>query len=290
MLLKEWAKWQQAQGLAQRTINERADTVRRFLAEMGTTPLTAEPNHIIDFCGRRHLSQSTKATYHTSLRNFFSWLVITDKLDSNPCDKTPSPKRPKSNPRPVTSAHIDRLLTTALRRRTRMMVLLASYAGLRVHEIAKFHGSDYDRVGERLIVRGKGSKIREIPVHLTIAEYANLFPINDYWFPAYASQTTATHIRSESVSQAISKSMSKAGFKATAHQLRHWFATELLHQGVDIRVVQELLGHDQLSTTQIYTQVSHAQLVAAVRTLPIERTVQTLTTTSAINSFERAIA
>lgn len=171
-----------------------------------------------------------------------------------------------------------------------MMVLLASYAGLRVHEIAKFHGSGYDYIGERLIVRGKGSKIREVPVHHLIAEFAVQFPKNDYWFPAYSAQTDAQHIRSEAVSQALSKLMSKAGFKATAHQLRHWFATELLHQGVDIRIVQELLGHEQLSTTQIYTQVSHAQLVAAVKTLPTNQNVTSIAIAPAHATFERAIA
>jgi len=267
--LDDWKHWQTAQGLADRTIKDRRATMLHLAAHAGVPVLHITPEHIIDYLGRRSLSPSSKASYHATIRAFYKWAVKTGRLDSNPADSTPSPRRPKGVPRPVRTAHLSALLRVANRRRTKAMIILAAYAGLRVHEVAKFRGDDLDRIGEVITVTGKGGKTAMIPAHPVIMELAHHMPRRDYWFPAYASQTDAPHITGKQVSYAIGYAMKRAGFDGTAHQLRHWYASTLLDEGVDVRIVKEMMRHESLASTEIYTRVSMKKMFEGIEHLPL---------------------
>lgn len=267
-ILDAWKRWQTAQGLAARTIKDRRDVLTHLASVSGAPLLEVTPDQIIDYVGRPALSQSSRASYHASIRAFYKWAVITGKLTESPAASTPSPRRPKGLPRPIQTAHLSVLLAAANRKRTRAMIILAAYAGLRVHEVAKFRGDDLDRISGIITVTGKGGKTAMIPAHQEILELADSFPQRGYWFPAYGTQTNSPHITSTQVSRAISNTMRRAGFAGKAHQLRHWYATTLLDEGVDVRVVKDLMRHESLLSTEIYTQVSMKRLYAGITALP----------------------
>lgn len=144
------------------------------------------------------------------------------------------------------------------------MVLLAALAGLRVHEIAKVRGDDFDLERGTLTVVGKGNKRATIPLHPILLDLVPTMPAG-YWFTHWESPDEP--IAGKSCGQAISRAMARAGVAATAHQLRHWYGTSLLESGADLRTVQELMRHESLATTQVYTRVTSERRRAAIHAL-----------------------
>ncbi|PQZ91709.1 integrase [Arthrobacter sp. MYb227] len=187
--------------------------------------------------------------------------------DDDPTLKVPSPKRPKSVPRPISTEQLMETLKYANRKRTRMMILLAAFAGLRVHEIAKIRGEDIDRYGATLTVNGKGGKTAVLPLHDVLLTECQEWPTFGYWFPNY--EKDGGPVIPKAVGAAIQRTMERAKIHGTAHQLRHWYATTLLESGVDVRIVQELLRHESLATTQIYTKVSDKQRRLGMNSLQV---------------------
>lgn len=260
-----WRMWQEAANLSERTITERDRVIRQLLTFAGRGPLDLQPQDIINFLTRPGTNKTTRASYHASIRAYCAWLQATDQRADDPSRRTPTPKRPKSVPRPIEEAQLDAILARVNRRRTRMMILLHTYAGLRVHEIAKIRGEDIDHASGSIYVTGKGNKSAVLPMHERIrAESAN-FPARGWWFPAY--DDGGGHIGPQAVGYAISRTMSRAGVHATAHQLRHWYGTTLVRRGTDLRTVQELMRHESLATTALYTEVSSHQRRAGIDTL-----------------------
>ena len=256
--LAQWRAWQTAQGLSHRTIDERERFISSFLTEVNTDPLGILPQHIIAYMGRPSLGRSGRATYHSHLRAYSRWLIRTKQRADDPTMETPTPRHPKGLPRPVTRTNLTDTLLAADRPRTRMMILLASLQGLRIHEIAKIRGEDIDMDGLNMTVTGKGNKTAYLPLHETVALFAVNFPRYGYWFPSGDGC-----VQSKSVGITITRTMRRAGVRGTPHMLRHFFASSLVQNGVDLRTIQQLLRHESLATTQIYTQVTdHARRTA----------------------------
>ena len=260
MLLDEWRLWMTAQGLSQRTITERTSTIRSMLTGAESNAAMLTPEQIQTYLARP-MSAATRATYHASIRAYCAWMQRTGIRPDNPADQTPRPRRPKSRPRPVSQSQLDALLRAANRRRTKSYILLAALAGLRVHEIAKIRGEDIDPYTGVLTVIGKGGKVAAIPLHDDILADAKGQPRAGYWFPAY---TREGHVSSRAVSAAIHGAMTRAGFQGKPHQLRHFYGTELVRAGVNLRVVQELMRHDSPASTAIYTDVDYDQMRAGI--------------------------
>lgn len=267
-VLDLWRAWQQAQGLAARTIDERAAAVR--LLARGRAPLELTTLDVVAFIGRAGLAASTRASYHERIRAFYRWAVKVGLRADDPTDGVPVPRRPAGIPRPVHDHELHALLAACTRRRTRTMVLLGALAGLRVHEIAKVHGADVDLVTGSITVTGKGGSTQLVPLHTELLKEAQRYPRDGYWFPSYSAQGPARpHIARQAVGEAIARTMKRAGIRATPHQLRHWYGSSLLEQGVDVRVVQELMRHRSLQSTQIYTRVSDRTRQAAIAVLAL---------------------
>jgi site-specific recombinase XerD len=258
-VLADWRAWQEAQGLSERTIEDRAAVVRRYATFSGETPLDFTAGKITRYVGRPGLKPRTRWLYRQHLQAYSDFLVRTHARDSSPLVDVPEVRKPVSTPRPVETAELAAVLER-VQGPARMMVLLASYAGLRVHEIAKFRGRDLDRRARTITVLGKGGKDAVLPAHDAIIAEAEHYPEVDWWFPADGGGPVSR----QGVAQAITRAMRAAGVHATAHQLRHWYATALLESGVDVRVVMELLRHSSLQSTQIYTRVSAVQRTAAI--------------------------
>ena len=273
--LAEWTNWMRAQGQSDKTVAARVRRIELFAETVGD-PVTAGMDEVVSYmASMRHISPSTRATYFSHLRAWFAWMVKTGKREDDPTARVPAPKSPTRRPRPVSDEQLSLILATPMHRRTRMMVLLAAFQGLRAHEIAKMRGEDIDLTANELRVIGKGKVDRTLPLHPLVAEYAETFPSRGYWFEAQGKGNKGGHIHSRSVSDAVGDVLRRAGVPTgAAHRLRHTYATRLVKAGQNLRVIQELLRHASLQTTQIYTGVTFDQQRQALATLGMPDTAE----------------
>lgn len=263
-LIEEWVLWQLSARRSLKTVHERARVIQQFVTETAVGPLSAQAMDIVRWtAGHDEWSLSTAATYHSYLCSWHKWLCLTDKREDNPMRKLTAPRRPERAPRPITDAELAALLRMRMHHRTRVMVMLAALAGLRVGEIAKVKGDDIDLGGRRIYVVGKGKKRAWVPLHPMLADTATTMPARDWWFPGN-NRRPGSHVHGKSVSDIIGQAMRRAHIVGTPHSLRHWYATTLLDDGADLRTVQELLRHTSVQTTQVYTRVPDSRRVLAV--------------------------
>jgi integrase/recombinase XerD len=254
-LLQEWMLWQNAARLSDTTISERVRVIAQFSVESPTGGALATPIDVVRWMAKHtEWSASTAATYHSYLRAWFNWLSVMDYRADNPMIKIAAPRYPERVPRPVSDDDLIQMLTTPMHHRTRVMILLAALAGLRVSEIARVRGDDVDVKVPRMYVVGKGGKRAWLPLHQLLVDAALTMPQRGWWFPAN-KRRPGDHVLGKSVSDIIGQAMRRAAVRGTPHCLRHWYGTTLLDDGADLRVVQELLRHRSLATTQIYTKV-----------------------------------
>jgi integrase/recombinase XerD len=267
-LLAKWARWMRAEGLAERTVSERPRVVARAASATGCCPTAFTDEALVEYLADLPTA-ATKQTYFGALRAWHRWLVARGIRQDDPMDALRRPRAPRRDARPVATGHLQLLLESGIRRRTRTAVLLCSYQGLRVHEAAKVRGEDVDLVGGRLRVVGKGGVDKWVALHPLVAAEAQSYPRRGYWFPSPTRPNRP--VRRESLSAVISRAMARAGVPGTAHSLRHWFGTELLNGGANSRQTQELLRHQSPATLQIYTLVTIEQQRAALLRLPLPR-------------------
>lgn len=266
-LLMEWMLWQNAAKLSDNTINERIRVLAQFHAENPTGASTATPVDIIRWMAKHsEWSASTAATYHSYLRAWFHWLTIMDYRADNPMVKIASPRYPERVPRPISDTDLVALLCTPMHHRTRVMILLAALAALRVSEVARVRGEDIDVSAPRMYVLGKGGSRKWVPLHPLLVDAALTMPRRGWWFPAN-SRRPGDHVHPKSVSDIISQAMRRAGARGTPHSLRHWTASSLLEEGADVRTIQEILRHRNIANTVLYTLVTDERRAAAIKTL-----------------------
>jgi len=263
-LLQEWALWMRSGGMSERTVASRLWLVGFMARTLGVDATLADWQDVAAFMGRT-TSPGTRSTYYADLSSWFDWLRRFEWRPDNPMERLPKPRAVKRKPRPITTEQLQRVLATVNRRRTRAMVMLGAYQGLRAHEIAKFRGEDID--GQWLHVVGKGAKEAWLPLHPDVAALAVDFPRYDWWFPSYTR--AGKPITPKSVVKVLSDLMERAQVNGVGHQLRHWYGTEVLRAaGGNTRVAQELLRHESLATTAGYTQVDDSERRAAILGLP----------------------
>lgn len=263
--LEEWVTVMTGAGRSLRTIDDRLLVIRQFARTCD--PLTCDWRDIAAWFAshRNDWRASTTRTYFDALGAFFAWAALVCYRDDNPLLMLPRPQAKRGTPRPVSTSQLAQILQTVNRHRTRTMILLAAYQGLRVHEIAKIRG-EHIRHGS-LDVNGKGDDNSLIPVHKLIAYEAQFYPRIGHWFPSYDSPMEP--VTAKNVSRVISETMHRAGVDATAHRLRHWTATSMLDEGADIAVVAEVLRHKNLQNVMVYTKVNDGKRRAAIDSLPV---------------------
>ena len=264
-LFERWLIVMRAANLSYRTIEERIKRVRQAANEIGAPAHELTAYQIARWIGDKG-SAATQNTYYCHLNAYYTFLVRAHLRGDNPMEMFSAPKRKVGTPRPIHPEEFIAVLAhPQLTETTRDKILLAAYAGLRVHEIAKIQGRDINLRAQKIFVRGKGSREDYIPLHPDLCELARKYP-QGYWFPSPKDPTT--HVTSKRICAAISRAFERVGVQATAHQLRHYYATELLNAGTDVRVVQTLMRHASLATTAIYTKVSEEQQRKALEKLP----------------------
>lgn len=256
ILVEAWEASMQGQGLSARTITERIRVITQLATTTGTDPAALTPQTISTWLATLPTA-ATKNAYFTVLRAWSKWLVQSDHRVDDPTTRVPKPRTPPGHPRPVTDTQLDAVLALPLRQDTRTKIILAAYAGMRVHEIAKIRGEDISPVAETITITGKGGRTDTLPAHQLILQQASNYPRRGLWFPS--PKDPAVPVRAKTVSRVISDAFDRADAPATAHQLRHYFATSLLRAGTDSRVVQSLMRHESLATTGRYLAVDVEQ-------------------------------
>ena len=214
------------------------------------------------------------------IRSFCQWAICEELLARDPTTLVRWPKKPEPVPRALKRAEVRVLLKAMVEppfltlkqrwshRRNRRAVLLMLYAGMRMGEVIGLRWRDVDLDHAMLLVRdGKGGRSRSIPLHpVLLAELRTASGLPQH---AVAGTMEGTPLVRE-IDHLFRRWLRKNGIEISAHQLRHSFATELMRQGVNLRAIQELLGHKQLETTQRYLMVEVEHLREAVGQLPTE--------------------
>lgn len=198
-----------------------------------------------------------------SLKSFFKFLKKEGVVSSNPADNIESPKIPKSLPKTITIEEALKLLSTPDNPRDKAILYLLYGTGMRVSELSNLNIDQID-LKDRIIhvVGGKGGKDRMVPLPKGIIEILKEYieaRQNNTQDPAFILNRSGHRLTPRSIQRIVKKYKEATDLldkKLTPHTLRHAFATHLLSNDVDIRVIQELLGHASLSTTQLYTHVS----------------------------------
>lgn len=200
-----------------------------------------------------------------SLKSFYKFLKKESFISSNPADNIESPKIPKSLPKTISVDEAIKLLSapSSDNSRDKLVLFLLYGTGIRVSELSNLNVNDLELDSRTIkVVGGKGNKDRMIPlpdvlIPLMQDYLSHRKPKNGS--TALILNRSGVRLTSRSIQRLVKKYKQKANLdnrKVTPHTLRHAFATHLLANAVDIRVIQELLGHSSLSTTQLYTHVS----------------------------------
>lgn len=267
-ILQLFAEFERSKGLADTTVRNRHSILTSVQTTLGMPLLELSIHDLRAYLGRTGISQGSKRTYRGALIAFYTFAVDEGLLDVDPTIRLVPVTALKGEPRPFTKAQIDAMLTTGAYRKTRAMILLGYYQGFRVSSIARVHGHDVDVTGGTIRTVGKGSKERTLPLHPVIAELAAIMPADTWWFPA--RKNTTQPMRSASVTNLITLAKKRAGIHdphLTPHSLRHSFGTHLADEDVDVAVIQKLMMHESLATTQIYTGVSERRKRAGILAL-----------------------
>ena len=230
-------------------------------------------------------SPATTARKIATLRSFYKWMLKRSIVETNPMLLIRTPKQTKRLPKAITVEEIDKLLgcpdnRETLGARDRAILETLYSTGVRVSELVDLNRNDLDMATQTMHVRGKGKKERIVPLgshamaavrhYMTLLEPDPRFhsvkqqAISNPAVPLFVNKNGG-RLSSRSVRRKLDKYLTMAGLDPTIspHTLRHSFATHLLDNGADLRSVQELLGHQSLSTTQIYTHLSTMRLRTA---------------------------
>jgi len=273
-------------------------TARRTIANANTEDLRG----YLGALSRRGLRVTTVARRLSAIRQLYRFLYAEGQRADDPAAVLEGPKRERALPKTLTLAEVDRLLGVAAKsdpaaplparlRAARLACLIEMlYAtGLRVSELVALPVSAARQDARAIIVRGKGNKERLVPLNdaakRAMADYLLLLKQSGsedrlpylprkrgregtrWLFPSFGG---SGHLTRQHLARELKSLAAAAGLRAaqvSPHVLRHAFASHLLHNGADLRVVQTLLGHADISTTQIYTHVLEERLKSLVRDL-----------------------
>jgi integrase/recombinase XerC len=233
--------------------------------------------------GDHDYSAATMARKIATLRSFYKWAERRGVAPTNPMTAIRTPKQGKRLPKAVSIEQIEKLLVTpsdrdVLGMRDRAMLETLYSTGIRVSELVDLNVDDLDENGEAMKVRGKGKRERMVPLGAhamgAIRKYTAMVRSEPrfaaLWGPTGTGKPLfmnkhGSRLSSRSVRRKLDKYLKIAGLDPTIspHTLRHSFATHLLDNGADLRSVQELLGHQSLSTTQVYTHLTSQRLKQA---------------------------
>ena len=269
-ILKDYENYLKIErAMSRNTVASYCSDVRKFLAAVPSQPEYVAPEDIEQYLsGLSLVSKRSQARFLSSLRSFFNWLVLEGSITDNPCDKIESPKLGHYLPEVLSVEEVEAMmaavdLSTWQGLRDRAILEILYGCGLRVSEAVglKLSCLYFDEGYIRVI--GKGDKERLVPVGEMAADAVNAYLerrpqpfdaesddivfLNRFGRPL-SRQSMFKMVKTMALLADVRKEISP-------HTLRHSFATHLVENGADLRLVQEMLGHENLTTTEIYTHI-----------------------------------
>jgi len=256
-------------------LNQLTSFIKEEAARRGSIPpwssfdRQAMLNYLLDL-RQRNYAATTVARKVAASRSFFSFMVAEGIIKTNPIEEVHSPKIGRSLPKPISISKVRLLLEQPEKlsapeaKRDRAMLELLYASGMRVSELVSLNVADVDLAGGFVRCLGKGGKERVIPIHegavLAVKEYIDKnrprLTHNDE--QALFLNRRGDRLTRQGLWQILKGYVKSANLedKVTPHTLRHSFATHMLSGGADLRSVQELLGHANIATTQVYTHLT----------------------------------
>jgi len=266
----------QARNASPHTVKNYAIDLEEFVRLAGERPVSGIDylfiRRYLAHLKERNYSKSSVARKLACIRSFFKFLVREEIVKINPAAGVSTPKRDKRLPDFLEVGEVERLIESVSGKsfsqsRDRALMEILYSSGLRVSELVGINLPDMDVLGGVLRVRGKGKKERMVPIGKKAQEaleaYLDKRPERKgSGAEALFLNNRQTRLTDRSVRRVLLKHAKKIGLGKAIfpHMLRHSFATHLLDRGADLRSVQELLEHESLSTTQIYTHVTTKRL------------------------------
>ena len=282
--VEDYLRYSQVErGLSNNTITAYRQDLTSFICFLQKENLTSWPTQAVDIdaflAEQRDQKKATSSISRliTSLRKFYQWLVRQNIQKLNPMLEIDSPKKRRTLPVALTVNEVNNLLEQpdtkkklGLRDRALLETLYAT--GIRVSELINLKFTDLHEELKLVKVFGKGSKERLIPISEVALSWIDSYKekVRDPLILKIGKNTDFVFLNSrgssltrQAVWQIIKHYCKMAGIQknVTPHTLRHTFATHLLENGADLRVVQEILGHSDISTTQIYTNLSQKHIL-----------------------------
>jgi site-specific recombinase XerD len=272
--LAEHVEWMRLRELSPRTVEQRLTAMRGLVrwAQAPSLMLDAE-----DLDGwQRFISERTapasRSSYVSQVRAFYAWALAAGLVDADPSGVLVAPKLHRGKPRPISEEDLALALAQAPARLAPMLEL-AAYAGLRAAEIAALDRADVlDRQDPALlVVTGKGDKERIVPAASSVITALRWYGMPDRGPVFRREDGHPGRLSGNLVSHLCCEYLHSVGVEATTHQLRHRFLTQIYRETRDIRLTQELAGHESPATTAIYTDWSRERAAAAVAALDSRR-------------------
>ena len=264
-------------GLSKNTLSSYRRDLEQFALFLKKTPLEkAREEDLFGFLALRKGKATSAARMLSSLKRFYGWCLRERKIKADPTLKLDPPRRAPRFPKTLSEADVEALLAapdvnTPLGMRDRTMLEVLYAAGLRVSELISLKVFEID-VGAGVVrVLGKGSKVRLVPLGEEAVDWVGRYlrePRSSLLKKKSSDHLFLTARAAGMSRQAFWQNIKRYGARAvpgkhfSPHVLRHAFATHLINHGADLRVVQMLLGHADISTTQIYTHVARERMKA----------------------------
>ena len=280
-IVNRFEAFQRASNLSERTIGGRTEVLQRLARTSGVQPQEVQLEHMIEFLNRDHartgrpLAAGTKQVERSYLQCWGRWMHEEGLTVQNHAARLPRVKVPRRQARPIYLEHVMALLELDVWQSTKDLIAVLANTGLRVGEAVRIRGEDYDPIGKTLRAVRKGGLVHILRLPQAMVELAQRMPREGWWFPStYVSRQFPEgggHILMKSASTKIGHALRKIGIKdpkITGHSLRHFYACMLLANGTPIHVVQEMLGHASLATTQLYILVRDEEIRDAVQLIP----------------------
>lgn len=259
-------------GRSQKTLESYSIDLNQADKELSSGLLGASADEIQKYLSGLPDKASSIARKASALRGYYKFLMIEKIIKTNPTANLQLPKRTRTLPKFLSPDEIELLISSSgdIRTATRLraMIELLYASGLRISELCELPTSAI--LDNKLLIHGKGAKERFVPIHQTaknaLNKWLKIRGDNDskYVFP---SNGTSGHITRDGFFKLLKKCAVLSGIdpqRVSPHVLRHSFASHLLSNGANLRVIQTILGHEDISTTQIYTHVLPEKLYETV--------------------------
>lgn len=261
------------------TVASYCSDVEKFLGRTGVQPAAADSSDIEGYLSSlaAGISKRTQARLLSALRSFFDWMILEDLRTENPCDKVEAPKLGRYLPEVLSIEEVEAIMNSAdtttdggIRDRAILEILYG--CGLRVSEVSGLRISNVFLKEGFVRIIGKGDKERLVPMGEAaanaISEYLQVR--GEPFGPAYDDflflNRFGKNISRIAIFTMVKKQAMLAGIRKeiSPHTFRHSFATHLIENGADLRAVQEMLGHESILTTEIYTHIDSSTWQAAI--------------------------